>query len=59
MVKVDAYNDINAYLPRLSNNPIRSVEDIIKYNDENTGTEGAYPGDHRAFSSGQVVSLCH
>ena len=54
MVKVDAYNGINAYLSELSNTCIKSVEDIIKYNDENSGTEGAYPGDHRAFTSGQA-----
>ena len=56
MVKVDAYNGINAYLSELSDTCIKSVEDIIQYNENNSGTEGAYPGDHQAFPSGQVRS---
>ena len=56
VVKVDAYNGINAYLSELSDTCIKSVEDIIKYNDDNNGTEGANPGDHQAFLSGQVRS---
>ena len=54
MVKVDAYNGINAYLSELSDTGIKSVEDIVQYNEDNTGTEGAYPGDHQAFPYGQV-----
>lgn len=54
VVKVDAYNGIDAYLSELSNTSARSVEDIVEYNDHNTGTEGAQPGDHPAFLSGQV-----
>lgn len=54
VAKVDAYNDINAYLFELSNTPMRSVEDIIDYNSVNTGTEGANVGDLPAFISGQV-----
>ena len=56
MVKVDTYNGINAYLSELSDTCIKSVEDIVRYNENNNGTEGAYPGDHQAFASGQVRS---
>jgi len=59
VVRVDAYNDINAYLSQLSNTSIKSVEDIIRYNENNTGTEGAEPGDHPAFISGQVSPDVH
>ena len=54
MVKVDAHNGINAYLSELSGTDVRSIEDIIDFNDSNTGTEGARPGDAPAFLSGQV-----
>ncbi len=33
---------------------MKTIDDIVAYNDENRGTEGAQPGDHPAFSSGQV-----
>ena len=56
VVKVDAYNGINAYLSELSDTCIKSVEDIIQYVEKNSGTEGAYPGDHQAFPSGLVKS---
>lgn len=55
MVKVDAYNEIKAYLSELSDTDIRSVEDIIKFNNEHSDQEGANPGDHPAFASGQVT----
>lgn len=53
---MDAYNEIKAYLSELSDTDIRSVEDIIRYNDEHREQEGANPGDHPAFASGQVSS---
>ena len=53
VVKVEAYNCMNAYLSELSNTSIKTIEDIVKYNIENRGTEGAYPGDHAAFPTGQ------
>ena len=53
-MKVEAYNGINAYLSELCNTPMKTLEDIVKYNVENRGTEGAYPGDHGAFPTGQV-----
>lgn len=56
VIKVEAYNGINAYLSELSNTDIKSFEDILEFNRENTGTEGARPGDHPAFATGQVSS---
>ncbi|EON67128.1 hypothetical protein W97_06381 [Coniosporium apollinis CBS 100218] len=53
VVKVEAYNTINAYLSELSNTSIKNLEDVIAFNEENAGTEGASPGDHPAFPNGQ------
>ena len=54
VVKVDAYNGINAYLGECTGSTIKSLEDVVAYNETNRGTEGAYPGDHVAFPTGQV-----
>ena len=54
VVKVDAYNDIQQYVRDQSGTSIRSVEDIVEFNDLNSGTEGPNEGDHAAFPSGQV-----
>ncbi|QLG72936.1 hypothetical protein HG535_0E00200 [Zygotorulaspora mrakii] len=53
VIKVDFYNNIKSYLSELENTNIRSLEDIIAYNYEFSGTEGGEPGVHPAFSSGQ------
>lgn len=53
VVKVDFYNDIKRYLVELTNTQIRSLEDIVKYNNDNEGTEGGTPNVHPAFASGQ------
>ncbi|KAJ9663699.1 hypothetical protein H2198_000711 [Neophaeococcomyces mojaviensis] len=53
VVKVDAYNGINAYLNSLDQTPVRTIEDLIEYNKQNAGTEGPHPGELPAFSSGQ------
>ncbi|KAJ0417486.1 amidase signature domain-containing protein [Aspergillus carlsbadensis] len=52
-VKVDFYNNIRAYLAELDNTNIRSLEDIVRYNRENSGSEGGYPSINPAFGSGQ------
>lgn len=52
-VKVDFYNDIRTYLADLNNTNIRSLEDIVQYNLDNSGSEGGTPGAHPAFESGQ------
>lgn len=54
VVKVDAYNGINEYLSRLENTHIKTVKDVVAYNEENKGTEGPEAGDNPAFPSGQV-----
>ena len=54
-VKVDFFNNIATYLAELNNTAIRSLEDIIRYNFANDGSEGGYPWPrgNPAFYSGQ------
>lgn len=54
-IKVDFYNNIKTYLAELNNTKIRSLEDIVEYNNKYTGTEGGYPMPNGtpAFWSGQ------
>ncbi len=54
VVKVEAFQGINSYLSELSGTRTNTLEDIIEYNEENSGTEGGMPGDHPAFLSEQV-----
>ena len=54
VVKVEAFQGINAYLSELSETCMKTLEDVIEYNKANGGTEGAKPGDHPAFPTGQV-----
>lgn len=54
VVKLEAFQGINSYLAELSGTRVRTLEDVIEYNRENSGTEGANPGDHPAFPTGQV-----
>lgn len=51
-VKVDFYNDIKRYLADLGNTDMTSLEDIVRYNNED-GEEGGIPNTHPAFLSGQ------
>ncbi|KAK7736511.1 hypothetical protein SLS53_006941 [Cytospora paraplurivora] len=57
VVAVDFYNNIQTYLSELNNTHIRTLEDLVRYNYENDGTEGgySYPGQGGipAFASGQ------
>ncbi|KAI1488254.1 amidase [Biscogniauxia mediterranea] len=55
VVKVDFYNNIRAYLAELGNTDMRSLEDIVRYNYDNDGTEGGHPWPlgTAAFYSGQ------
>lgn len=53
VVKVDFYNNIQAYLSDLSNTNIRTLADIVQYNYQNEGSEGGSPGINPAFGSGQ------
>ncbi|KAF4537197.1 Amidase [Lasiodiplodia theobromae] len=52
-IKVDFYNDIARYLADLNNTSIRTLDDIVAYNNANPGSEGGLPGVHPAFASGQ------
>lgn len=57
VVAVDFYNNIRSYLSELNNTSIKTLEDIVKFNFDNDGSEGgyAYPdeGGIPAFASGQ------
>ena len=54
VVNVEASQGINSYLSELSETRMKTLEDVIEYNQENSGTEGAKRGAHAAFPSGQV-----
>ncbi|KAG4439780.1 hypothetical protein IFR05_004748 [Cadophora sp. M221] len=51
VLKVNAYDALNAYFSDLTNTSIKTVEDVVQYNIDNKGTEGAEKGDHPAFGS--------
>ncbi|ROW03079.1 hypothetical protein VMCG_05763 [Cytospora schulzeri] len=57
VVAVDFYNNIQTYLSELQNTDIRTLEDIVRFNYINDGTEGGYSypdqGGIPAFASGQ------
>ena len=52
-IKVDFYNNLRSYLSELSNTSIRSVDDVINFNNQHPYVEGAEPGLNPAFASGQ------
>lgn len=56
VASIDVYNGTNAYLTGLSQTPVRSLEDVVRY-EENTGTESATPGIVPAFHDGQLTFL--
>lgn len=43
------------YLSKLKNTSIRTLADIVAYNNENRGTEGGHPYDMPAFPDGQPL----
>lgn len=57
VVAVDFYNNIKTYLSELNNTDIKTLEDIVRFNYDNDGSEGGntYPdeGGIPAFASGQ------
>lgn len=53
VVKVDFYNNIREYLSELGNTRLETLEDIVQYNIDNSGSEGGLPNTHPAFVSGQ------
>ncbi|KAI1336750.1 amidase [Xylariaceae sp. FL0016] len=54
VAQTDAYDGINSYLQGLIESPVKSIEDIIRFNRENAGTEGGFPGIVPAFPDGQT-----
>ena len=52
--KIETYYLMNEYLSKLTNTPIKTIEDIVRFNDENSGTEGGHAGDLPAWPDGQV-----
>ncbi|KAJ7289356.1 amidase signature domain-containing protein [Mycena rebaudengoi] len=55
IVNVDFYNNIKAYLSELRNTTIRSLEDLVAFNEatNNLVAEGGKPNVAAAFASGQ------
>ncbi|KAF7317149.1 Amidase family protein [Mycena chlorophos] len=55
VVNVDFYNNIRAYLSELGNTTIRSLEDLVAFNDApaHLASEGGKPDVAPAFASGQ------
>lgn len=56
-IKVDFYNNLQAYLSELDNTTVRSVENVVRFNNDHAYVEGASPGLNPAFSSGQDLLL--
>ena len=46
---------MDEYLSKLSNTSIHTLADIVKYNNENRGSEGGHPYDIPAFPDGQPL----
>lgn len=57
VARVDAYNGINSYLSKLEASSVSSVEEVVDFNKQNTGSEGAEPGMIPAFPDGQANLL--
>lgn len=53
--KVQTYYLMNRYLSKLKNTNMNTLEDIIKYNDDNRGTEGGHASDLPAWPDGQKL----
>lgn len=53
--KVETYYLMNDYLGKLTNTPIKTLEDIVCFNDENRGSEGGHAGDLPAWPDGQKL----
>lgn len=52
-VKVDFYNNLRDYLAEVNNTHVKTVEDLVRFNIDNFGSEGGYPSINPAFGSGQ------
>lgn len=56
-IKVDFYNNLQTYLSGLSNTTIRSLADVVRFNNEHAFAEGASSNLNPAFASGQDLLL--
>lgn len=54
---IDFYNGLKAYLAELSDTSVRSIEDVISFNNANAMLEGAAPGDNPAWPRGHNTLL--
>ena len=52
---VQTYYLMNRYLSKLTSTPVHTLEDIVKYNDDNRGSEGGHQYDMPAFPDGQPL----
>ncbi|KAL8856773.1 MAG: hypothetical protein Q9178_006610 [Gyalolechia marmorata] len=52
-IKVDFYNNLQTYLSELTNTTIKSVADVVRFNNDHPYVEGAEPNLNPAFASGQ------
>ncbi|KAK4934876.1 hypothetical protein LTR10_023972 [Elasticomyces elasticus] len=53
--KVQTYYLMNEYLAKLKNTPIKTLEDVVRFNDQNRGSEGGHSGDLPAWPDGQKL----
>ncbi|KIX96203.1 uncharacterized protein Z520_07981 [Fonsecaea multimorphosa CBS 102226] len=53
--KVQTYYLMNRYLSGLKNTPIKTLEDVVRFNDDNRGSEGGHEADLPAFPDGQIL----
>ncbi|OQU98275.1 hypothetical protein CLAIMM_04084 [Cladophialophora immunda] len=53
--KVQTYYLMNQYLSKLKNTPIKTLEDVVRFNDDNRGSEGGHEADLPAFPDGQIL----
>lgn len=52
---IQTYYLTNTYLSKLTNTSIRTLDDIVAYNNANSGSEGGHPHDLAAFPDGQAL----
>ena len=53
--KVQTYYLMNSYLSKLKDTRMKTLEDIVRFNDENWGSEGGHAGDLPMFPDGQQL----
>lgn len=53
--KVETYDLMTKYLAKLENTPMKTLEDIVRFNDDNDGSQGGHAGTLPAFPAGQQL----